>query len=205
MTKKGVKKKTKKRVKIKESFFTKTLKRGPQVMLPKDCAMIFAITSIQPGSKIVDAGTGSGFLAIFLAKYITPGKVYTYEKDERFIGIAKENIKASGLSKFIRLREADITKGIKERKVDMVTLDMKDAKKVIGHAYKSLKTGGWLVVYSPTVEHLIDVVKELRRKKFRALRTIENIVREWKTEYTTRPETIGLMHTGFLTFAKKLK
>ncbi len=183
----------------------KKLKRGPQIITPKDASLILAYTGIEPGSKIVDAGTGSGFLVIFLATYTRPGKVYTYEKDERFIKIAKENIKASGLSKFIRLREMDITKGIKEKKVDLVTLDLKDAKKVIKHAYNALKRGGWLVVYSPTVEHLIESVKEIRKKGFGEIKTVESIIREWKTEYTTRPKTMGIMHTGFLTFAKKVR
>lgn len=183
----------------------KKLKRGPQVITPKDSSLILAYTNTEPGSKVVDAGTGSGFLAIFLATYIRPGKVYTYENDERFIKIAEDNIKKSGLSKFIRLRKADVTKGIKERAVDLVTLDLKDAKKAIKHAYKALKTGGWLVVYSPTAEHLIESSKEIRKFRFVEMKTIESIVREWKTEYTTRPETMGIIHTGFLTFAKKPK
>ena len=180
------------------------IKRGPQVILPKDAALILAYSGVEPGAKVVDAGTGSGSLAIFLATYLQPGKVYTYEKDRRFIELAKENIKNSGVSRYIRLREADVTKGIKEKKADLVTLDLKDAKKTIGHAHKALKVGGTLMVYSPTADHLLETVKEIRRK-FRAVRTIEAIIREWKSEYTTRPETIGLMHTGFLTFAKKSK
>lgn len=180
-----------------------SLRRGPQVILPKDAALILAYTCVQPGGKVVDAGTGSGFLAIFLANYLKPGKIYTYENDKRSIDIAKYNIKKSGLSEFIVLREADATRGIKERGVDLVTLDLKDAKKVVKHAYKALKAGGWLVLYSPTVEHLIGILKEIKKFGFVETMTAENIVREWEVERTTRPKTTGLMHTGFLTFAKK--
>lgn len=186
-------------------MFNKKLKRGPQIITPKDASLILAYTAIEPGAKIVDAGTGSGFLAIFLATYIRPGKVYTYEKSERFIKLARENVKISGLSKFITVRKADITKGVREKNVDLMTLDLKDAKKVIKHARKSLKVGGQLAVYSPTVEHLIRTCKELRRQKFGYIKTVESIVREWKVGHTTRPKTMGLMHTGFLTFAKRTK
>ena len=186
-------------------MFKKKLKRGPQIITPKDASLILAYTAIEPGAKIVDAGTGSGFLAIFLATYIRPGKVYTYEKSERFVKLARENIKTSGLSKFITLRKADITKGVKEKNVDLMTLDLKGAKRVIKHARKALKVGGQLVVYSPTVEHLIEAGKELKRQKFDNIKTVENIVREWKVGHTTRPKTMGLMHTGFLTFAKRTK
>lgn len=183
----------------------KFLKRGPQIITPKDASLILAYTAAQPGSKVVDAGTGSGFLAIFLATYVRPGKVYTYENDERFVKLAKENIEASGLAKFIQLRNSDVTKGIKEKNVDLVTLDLKDAKKVVKRAYKSLKKGGWLAVYSPTVEHLVGAIKEIKKAEFVEIKTVENIVREWQVDQTTRPKTIGLMHTGFLTFAKKTK
>jgi tRNA (adenine57-N1/adenine58-N1)-methyltransferase len=186
-------------------MFGKKLKRGPQVITPKDASLILAYTGVQPGSKVVDAGTGSGFLAIFLATYIKPGKVYTYENDERFVNLAKENIKTSDLTKFIQLRNLDVTKGIKEKNVDLVTLDLKDAKKAVKHAYKALKVGGWFAVYSPTIEHLIGAIKEIRKLDFSEIKTVENIVREWKVDLTTRPETMGLMHTGFLTFAKKTK
>jgi len=182
----------------------KKVKRLPQIIMPKDIALILSFTGIEPGSLIVDAGTGSGFLAIFIASYIKPGKVVTYENNERFIKTAKDNIKASGLSKFIRLKQKDIIKGISEKKVDLITLDMKNAEMVVKHAYKALKPGGYLVVYSPYIGQAFAVTKEMKRKGFCYIKTVENIVREWQAEKHIRPKTIGLMHTGFLTFARKV-
>lgn len=184
--------------------FRRKLKRGPQVILPKDAALILSYSGIVPGSKVVDAGAGSGFLATFLGTYLRPGKVYTYESDERFLQVVKDNIKICGLEDVVTLKHADVTKGIKERKIDLVTLDLRDARKALKHVRKALVEGGMVVVYSPTVEHLMGVIKELKKEKFSELKTVENIVREWKTDLTTRPETMGLMHTGFLTFAKKV-
>jgi len=185
--------------------FRSRLKRGPQVILPKDAALILAYSGIAPGSKVVDAGAGSGFLATFLGTYLRPGKVYTYENDERFLQLVKNNIRACGLEDVVTLKHADVTKGIKEKNVDLVTLDLKDAKKVVKHARKALADGGMVVIYSPTVDHLMGIIKELKKEKFSEIKTVENIVREWKTDLTTRPETMGLMHTGFLTFAGKVK
>jgi len=42
------------------------LKRGPQVILPKDAGMIIAISGIGKESVCVDAGAGSGWLAVTL-------------------------------------------------------------------------------------------------------------------------------------------
>ena len=188
---------------MKRKTTRRKLKRGPQIIMPKDCGIILSYTMFEPGSRIVDAGAGSGFLATFLGKYNKPGKVYTYEKNEKFLDIIKDNIKKSGLEKFVKLKNVDVTKGIKEKRLDLVTLDLKDAYKAIPHAYTSLKINGKIVVYSPTVEHLIKSLKSLRKAGFKDIETVENILREWKSEYTTRPKTMGIMHTGFLTFAKK--
>jgi len=182
----------------------KKVKRSAQVMMPKDIALILAYTGIGPSDNVVDAGTGTGYLSILLANYVSTGKVVTYEKEGRFVKVAKRNIKSSGL-KNIKLKEKDINKGIDEKNVDAVTLDMKNPQRAINHAYKSLVAGGWLIVYSPTIESLKVAVNTIKKKDFCELKTVENIVREWKVELTTRPKTMGLMHTGFITFARKLK
>ena len=53
------------------------LKRGPQVVLPKDIGMIIAYTGVGKESVCVDAGTGSGWLAISLARIAK--EVTTYD------------------------------------------------------------------------------------------------------------------------------
>lgn len=181
----------------------KRMKRMPQIITSKDVGLIIAYTGISSDSVVVDAGTGSGFLAITLANYIKSGKVVTYEKDKKFIKIARENIKNSGL-KNIKLKQKDIAKGIDEKKVDLVTLDMQKADKIVKYAYSALKPGGWLVVYSPYVEQVAMVRREIAKKGFCFVKTVENIVREWQFEKASRPKTIGIMHTGFLTFARKV-
>ena len=181
------------------------LQRGPQIITPKDMAAILSCTGAGPGDRVVDAGTGSGFLAIFLANYVRPGKVVTYENDRRFVELARKNIKKSGLEEFIKLKSRDVTRGVAERNVDLVTLDMKNSHKVVKLAYNALKLGGWIAVYSPTAESLRAAAREIRKSGFCEIKTVESIAREWQTERTTRPKTMGLMHTGFLTFARKPK
>jgi tRNA (adenine57-N1/adenine58-N1)-methyltransferase len=130
-------------------LLNRKMRRLPQIIMPKDIALILAYTGISPGSKVVDAGTGSAYLSIFLANYIRPGKIFTYEVDKKFAKSAKKNIEDSGFSNFITMKRKDITKGVSEKNVDLVTLDMKDAEKVVKHAYKALSPGGYIVVYSP--------------------------------------------------------
>jgi len=61
-----------------------------------------------------------------------------------------------------------------------------------------------LVVYSPTVNHLFKVCKEVKKFEFTEMKILENIVREWQFEKTLRPKTKGIMHTGFITIARKV-
>lgn len=186
-----------------KDILEKRIERTAQVILPKDIALILGYTGISNNSLVVDAGTGTGYTAIFLANYVSNGKIFTYENDGRFLRVAKKNIALSGLTN-IKLRKADVTKVIKEKNADLIILDLQDAYKAINHAYKSLALGGYLVVYSPTIDHLTKVLKAIKKKTFIDIKTVENIVREWQSERTLRPKTMGLMHTGFLTFARKV-
>jgi tRNA (adenine57-N1/adenine58-N1)-methyltransferase len=180
----------------------KKAKRGPQVILPKDASVIISVTGCSPGWKVVDAGTGSGFLALFLANLGC--KVYSYEKRKEFYEIAKKNVKEFGFRN-VFLKNKDITKGIKEKNIDLITLDMKNPEKVIKHAYKSLKSGGWIAVYSMHIEEVKKVHRELEKYSFSDIKIIETIQREWQSVGgLTRPKTHMLAHTGFLTFARKI-
>ncbi len=88
----------------------------------------------------------------------------------------------------------------------MITLDLKNPEKAIKHAYKSLKVGGWLVIYSPTINEMMASLRKIKSiKGLSYIRIIENIVREWQMNKTLRPKTTGLLHTGFLIFTRKVE
>ncbi|MBU5557637.1 MAG: methyltransferase domain-containing protein [Candidatus Aenigmatarchaeota archaeon] len=186
-------------------FLFKLAKRAPQVILPKDAATILAVTGIGRDAVVVDAGTGSSFLSLFLANYV--GKIYTYEKKKEFYKLASRNIKNSGL-KNISIKLADISKGIKERNVDLITLDLEGPEKIIKLAEKALKAGGWLVVYCLHVEEVQAVCRELTKRSFTEPRIVENLQRNWQIHVGkrtwTRPKSVMLGHTGFLVFARKI-
>jgi tRNA (adenine57-N1/adenine58-N1)-methyltransferase catalytic subunit len=182
--------------------FLRKAHRGPQVILPKDAGLILSVTGCSPGWKVVDAGTGSGFLTMFLGNLGC--SIYGYEKNKEFYNISRKNVEKFGL-KNVFLKNADITRGIKEKEVDMVTLDMKGPEKAVKHAFKALKAGGWLAVYSMHVEEMKKVVKEARKYEFTDVKILECLHREWQSvKEFTRPKNFMLAHTGFVTFARKL-
>src|SRR3972149_9796838 len=166
----------------------KKAKRGPQIISRKDLGTIVAETGCTQNWKVVDAGTGSGFSSMFFANIGC--NVYAYENDERWFKIAQENFKNFGF-KNIKLKFKDILKGIDERNVDLILLDMKSAEKVIKNAYQSLKKDEWLVCYSLHIEQVIKIFKEIAKLKFVRIKLLENIQREWQIEGNTytRPKT----------------
>ena len=56
------------------------LKRGPQIVLPKDIAWMIYKSGLETGGTVVEAGCGSAALTLALAQAVAPnGKVITFE------------------------------------------------------------------------------------------------------------------------------
>lgn len=183
----------------------KKCKRGPQVILPKDAAVIASVTGLSSGWKCLDAGGGSGFLTLFLANMVRPkGKVYTYELKKEHFDIIKQNVVTCALSDIVEVKNKPAEK-FTEKNLDLITLDMKGSEKLIKKASKALKEGGWLCIYSPHIEQQKLAVEEMRKAKFAEIQTLETIQRNWQvTEGFTHPVPSGILHTGFLSFGRRV-
>ena len=95
-----------------------------------------------------------------------------------------------------------------EKDLDLITFDMQNADKLVKKAKASLKTGGWLCIYSPHIEQQKRANDEMRKHGFFYTKTLEMIQREWhmdeRGEGYTHPKPSGIMHTGFITFGRKV-
>jgi tRNA (adenine57-N1/adenine58-N1)-methyltransferase catalytic subunit len=194
----------KKLVVLSPSFIDKyaKIKRMPQIIPLKDVGAIVALTGIGNKSKVVDAGTGSGATTCFIAniaKHVT-----SYEIRPDFIKVAEENVINLGL-KNVTLKNQDVCKGIDEKNVDVVLFDLPNPWEAVDAAAKALKSGGFIVSYSPTIPQVIDYAEKLRQSGFASIRIIEVIERDWESEgRKTRPLSQQIGHSGFLTFARKI-
>jgi tRNA (adenine57-N1/adenine58-N1)-methyltransferase len=179
--------------------------RRTQISYPKDISLIILYSGIGPGSRVVEAGTGTAALTSAIAHYIRPtGCVYTYEIRQEFQKNAKKNLERAGLLGVVELKEGDVTQGIEEKHVDAVILDMATPWLVIPHAYTALKGSGVLVSFSPTIDQVVKVVEALEEHGFVCVETVETFIRFMQvTRGKTRPQTVMTGHTGYLTFARK--
>src|SRR5690606_10090098 len=70
-----------------------SMRRGAQVIYPKDIAQIITFGDIYPGARVVEAGAGSGALTNWLLRSVGPeGHVHSWELREDFAEIARQNV-----------------------------------------------------------------------------------------------------------------
>ena len=180
--------------------------RRTQVLYPKDIGYLLLQLDLGSGSRVVEAGTGSGALTMALANAVRPdGRVYTYEINPRFQRVAAGNIERAGLDGYVELREGDVTEGIDEEEVDAVVLDLAAPWAVVPFAAEALVGGGVFASFSPTIEQVMKTVSAVRGHPFVDVETVELILRNITVaENRTRPQTRMIGHSGYLVTARRV-
>ena len=180
------------------------IKRDAQIIPLKDIGLIIAETGINKSSKVLDAGSGSGALACFLAAIAK--EVVSYEIREDFIEIVKSNIEFLKL-KNIKIKNKDIYKEIDDKNIDVIILDVPEPWNAIENCAKALNPGGFIASYSPSIPQVADFVNALRKnERFVYIKSVEITEREWEVEERkVRPKSSDLGHSGFLSFARKVQ
>lgn len=184
------------------------MKRGAQVVYPKDMAMILLHGDIYPGARVLEAGAGSGALTLGLLRAVGPqGSVVTYEIREDFAAVARANVDAfMGKAENLEIRLANVYEGIQETDLDRIVLDLPEPWQVIPAARLALRPGGILVAYLPTILQVHTLVEALHADAcWTLVSAFETLVRPWHIEgRSVRPEHRMVGHTGFLTVARRI-
>jgi tRNA (adenine57-N1/adenine58-N1)-methyltransferase len=190
---------------FKPSDFFKHFKRSATPIMPKDIGAIIAYTGLSPDSLILDAGTGTGMLAAYLAYFNKYGEVVTVEKRPEFAKIARRNFKLAGL-KNIHQIVGDVrfvAEGFK-KEFDLIVLDMKDDAEFIPTAKRLLKTSGYLAVYNPYIEPTRRVYEVMVKEGFKEVESFEIVRIDLEHKRVgTRPFT-RVWHTGFIVIGRKV-
>ncbi len=188
------------------SDFLKQIPHSSQIIYTKDAGSILMNGGIKPGSRVIEAGTGSGALTSILATYVgQTGQVYTYENRETAFETAKENLSRIGVETNVSMKLKDVSTGFEEKNVDAIVLDLGDPCIVIPHAYESLKYGGILTVFLPTFNQIERVITTFSEFDFDDIKAHELIKRDFQLKpHAIRPNTRMIGHTGYLIFARKV-
>ncbi len=183
------------------------LPRRAQVIYPKDVGIMLLWGDIFPGASVVEVGAGPGALTIALLRAIGPtGTLITIEVREDHCDMARENVaRFFGEAPNWTLQLGDAYVNIDAQDVDRLLIDVPEPWRVLPHAAQSLRPGGVLVGYSPTVIQVKSFVDELRASPFfTAIEVMENLLRPWHVkDLSARPEHRMVAHTGFLVIARR--
>lgn len=178
--------------------------RGAQVIYPKDLGAILVAADIAPGHRVLEAGVGSGALSMALLR--AGASVVGYEVRPDFAQRARANVgDFLGDDADYRVEARDVTEGIDEVGLDRIVLDMPVPWRVLPHAAASLRPGGILLAYLPTINQTAELRHALDAPPFGLAVTAEVLHRTWHvTERSVRPDHRMVAHTGFLTWARRL-
>jgi len=185
--------------------FVSHLARPTQIMYPKDIGLVLLRLGISSGKIVVEAGTGSGAMTLAMANAVKPdGHIYSYEIRSVFLESARKSLKRAALAEYVTLKQLDAKAGFEEREVDAVLIDLGEPWAVVPHAWDALKGGATVGSFSPTMNQVERTVVSLRGR-FANIQSYECLLREIRAEEgRTRPATIMVGHTGYLTFANKI-
>jgi tRNA (adenine57-N1/adenine58-N1)-methyltransferase len=188
--------------------FVLKMKRGAQVVYPKDLGPILVYADIGPGMTVLEAGSGSGALTIGLSRAVGPdGRVVSVElRDDhaaharkavgRFYGQVPDNVE---------LRTGDVADEVEDVAPGRIVLDLPEPWHVVEAAAAHQPGGGILAAYLPTVIQVQTLVEAARATGvFAEVEVKEFLARDWNVSgRSVRPEHHMVGHTGFLVFMRK--
>jgi tRNA (adenine57-N1/adenine58-N1)-methyltransferase len=184
-----------------------TMPRPTQIVTPKDAQYLLYLANVFPGALVLEAGTGSGFLTLFLARAVGPeGRVVSYDRRPDHQKVARSTLERAGLIDRVTLKIADVSQGFQEKGADSVLLDLPEPWDVMRAAIDALHPGGCMTAYVPTYNQLEKTVRKMREEALGQIDSVELLERPLHVgEGGTRPSFEMLGHTGFLIGARKVK
>lgn len=185
--------------------FIDLMDRRCSILIKKDIGTVLAYTGLGAGSRVVDAGTGAGAIALNFGNVVgEDGQVYTYEIREDFAEVARKNVETFGITN-IEVKNQNIKEGIDEDNIDLVFLDLPKPYEIFEEVYDALNLGGWLVVYAPYINQAEVSYRVAKKLNFYDIEILETLERGLEVrQQGTRPKTRMVGHSGYLLFARKL-
>lgn len=189
--------------------FILKMKRGAQVVYPKDLGPILVFADIGPGMTVLEAGTGSGALTLGLSRAVGPdGRVVTVEQRDDHAAHARKSLERwfGAVPANVEMKIGDVAAEVAEVKPERIVLDVPEPWHTLEAAAAHQPDGGIVCAYLPTVpqvQQTVEMAESLRR--FAEIEVMEFMMREWNVSgRSVRPAHSMVGHTGFLIFMRKV-
>jgi len=186
-----------------------SMPRGATIVYPKDAAMIVGVADIYPGSRVLEAGVGSGALTLSLLRAVgEKGFLHSVERRQDFAENARANIENyfGVVPKNWKLDVGSVQEEKFNEKFDRVILDMLAPWECVAMAAEVLRPGGVFLAYVATTTQLSATAEALKSDgHFTEPESSETIVRGWHHEgLAVRPQQRMIGHTGFLIQSRRM-
>ena len=183
------------------------LVRTTQIIYSKDAALMIYLSGIKPGSRVGEAGIGTGALSVSIASIIgDEGKLYGFDISDKAIETATLNLRNIGLLHRVVLMKRDVKSELDIEPLDAFFLDIPDPWNAITSISRVLKPAAPILIFLPTINQVEKTVLSLRESNaYCDIHVYETLLREYRVEKeAVRPRTRMIGHTGYIVFARKL-
>ncbi|MDR2604988.1 MAG: tRNA (adenine-N1)-methyltransferase [Desulfovibrio sp.] len=184
---------------------TRGIKRRTQILYPKDIGYICMRLGVGNGSRVIEAGSGSGSMTLALSWFSgESGQVYSYEARREFLELCRRNLEWAGVGGNVSQYERDIAEGFDQTDADALFLDLREPWLYLDQSLAAVKGGGLFAFLLPTAEQVSMLLKGMETRDFDDVEVEEVLVRPWKAVADRlRPADRMTAHTGFLIFARR--
>jgi tRNA (adenine57-N1/adenine58-N1)-methyltransferase len=193
--------------------FVLLMKRGPQIIYPKDVGQIIVESNLHNSSRVLEIGSGSGALTLYLYSLLqNSGKLYSLDSSKINQRRANKTISRylSTYSKdtvdvnFINEKLEKFNFKNLEDKIDAIITDVPEPWDFFIN--NKIDTNLNWVSYLPSMSQIIRINETLKEKNFQDIEVKEVILRDWIVDKkVVRPTNKLVSHTGFLVSAKYIK
>jgi tRNA (adenine57-N1/adenine58-N1)-methyltransferase len=180
------------------------VKRLTQIIYPKDIGYICMRLSVGNGTRVIEAGSGSGSLTVALSWLSGDrGHVYTYEARQEFFELCRRNLEWAGVGGNVTQHLRDVRDGFDQTDADALFLDVRTPWEYLDQVTAAVRPGASLAFLVPTVAQVSLLLKGMETRPFDDIEVEELLVRGWKpVADRLRPNDRMIAHTGFLVFAR---
>ncbi|KAF9054849.1 tRNA methyltransferase complex GCD14 subunit-domain-containing protein [Panaeolus papilionaceus] len=163
-------------------LWTLALPHRTQILYLADIAFIVSWLGIKNGSRVIEAGTGSGSFSHSVARTVgSTGKLFSFEFHEARFLKAKDEFESHGMADIVTLQHRNVCKEgfALSHEVDAVFLDLPAPWDAIASAKEALKKDrlGRICCFSPCIEQVLRTVNALNEHGFTEITTYETLLR----------------------------
>ncbi|KAI8994158.1 tRNA methyltransferase complex GCD14 subunit-domain-containing protein [Trametes punicea] len=177
-------------------LWTLALPHRTQILYLADIAFVNSWLNVRPGSKVIEAGTGSGSFSHSVARTIGPaGHLWSYEFHEARANKAREEFTRHGMDDVVTLTHRNVCKDgfTVVDTVDAVFLDLPAPWDAVEHAKKALCKDRVtrICCFSPCMEQVLRTVSALNDAGFTEITMYETLLRPHQVDAAPPLEPIG--------------